>query len=469
MIPKIGAAPPAAERKIDMEHISRRPQLPPMKPALEALFQEKTISVEEAAGLVKSGQNVYIGCCTSYARAVADALSARCGELENVTIGCSNIIPPMSFLDCDRPEAFRISTYFMGYEERRGLKLGNTDYTSVHLGQVDQWCYHTFHTDIAFFDVSLPDEEGYMSFGISGCCMHPFIQEEAKTIVLQINRHAPYVTGQQTKIHISQADYAVWADVEKETIPGGPMEADPETRAMSRFLLDQIPDGACIQLGIGGVATAVGYGLMNKNDLGCHTEMMSDSIMALMKAGVINNSRPKFIPGRTVVGFAFGSRDLYEYLDHNDKMWFGPFPVVNSPVNIARNDNMISINTAMSIDLFGQVAAEGMGGRQFSGTGGQGDYVRGAQLSRGGKSFLAFKSTVGTGKDGAPVSRIVPTFPPATIVTTPRSDVQYVVTEYGSVNLKHLTVRNRARALIALAHPDCRPELTRQAKQLGIF
>ena len=261
----------------------------------------------------------------------------------------------------------------------------------------------------------------------------------------------------------------VWADVEKENIPGGPMEEDAEIEAMSRYLLDQIPDGACIQLGIGGVATAVGYGLRTKNDLGCHTEMMSDSIMELMQAGVINNSRPKFIPGRTVVGFAFGTKKLYEYLDHNENMWFGPFPVVNSPVNIAKNDNMISINTAMSIDLFGQVAAEGMGGIQFSGTGGQGDYVRGAQLSKGGKSFLAFKSTLGTNPDGSPVSRIVPTFPPATIVTTPRSDVQYVVTEYGSVNLKHLTVRDRARALISLAHPDCRKELTEQARKLGLF
>lgn len=308
-----------------------------------------------------------------------------------------------------------------------------------------------------------------MSFGASGCCMHPFIQEETDNIVLQINRFSPYVTGQRTKIHISQARHVVWADVEKETIPGGPAEEDPTVAAMSRYLLDQIPDGACIQLGIGGVATAVGYGLMSKNDLGCHTEMMSDSIMALMKAGVINNSRPKFIPGRTVVGFAFGSRALYEFLDHNEDLFFGPFPVVNNPVNIAQNDNMISINTAMSIDLFGQVAAEGMGTRQFSGTGGQGDYVRGAQLAKGGKSFLAFSSTVGVGSDGTPKSRIVPTFPPATIVTTPRSDVQYVVTEYGVVNLKPLTTRDRARALIDLAHPDCRGMLTAEAKKLGLL
>ena len=216
-----------------------------MNQTLEQEFREKTLSKEQAAALVQSGQGVYIGCCTSYARAIADAIAARSEELEGVTIGCSNIIPPMSFLDCANPGAFHICTYFMGYEERRAWQKGRADFTSFHLGQVDQWCRETFHPDIAFFDVSLPDEEGYMSFGASGVCMHPFIQEETDNIVLQINRFAPYVTGERTKIHISQAKHVVWADEEKETVPGGPMEADRETEAMARFLLDQIPDGAC--------------------------------------------------------------------------------------------------------------------------------------------------------------------------------------------------------------------------------
>lgn len=423
----------------------------------------------QAAALVRSGQKVYIGCCTSYARAIADALAARSEELEDVTIGCSNIIPPMRFLDCAHPNAFRICTYFMGYEERRALQAGRADFTSVHLGQVDQWCRETFRPDIAFLDVSLPDENGWVSLGASGCCMHPYILEETPTVVFQLNRFSPYVTGLDTLVPLSAARYLVRADVEKETIPGGVMEADPETAAMSRYILDEIPDGACLQIGIGGVANAVTYGLRTKNDLGCHTEMMSDALMVLMQEGVINNSRPKFIPHRSVAGFAFGSKALYEFLDHNEKMYFGPFPVVNHPANIAQNENMISINTAMSIDLFGQVAAEGIGPHQFSGTGGQGDYVRGAQMAKGGKSFLAFKSTVGQNPDGSRKSRIVPCFPPATIVTTPRSDVQYVVTEQGVVNLKPLTTRDRARALIDLAHPDCRPELVEGARKLGIF
>ena len=206
-----------------------------MNDLLKQEFDAKTITAAQAAALVQSGQSVYIGCCTSYARAIADALAARSQELEGVTIGCSNIIPPMAFLDCANPDAFRISTYFVGYEDRRALWAGRADYTSVHLGQVDQWCRHTFHPDIAFFDVSLPDEEGYMSFGASGCCMHPFIQEETDNIVLHINRFAPYVSGERTKIHISQAKHVVWADVEKETVPGGPMEADQETAAMTEL------------------------------------------------------------------------------------------------------------------------------------------------------------------------------------------------------------------------------------------
>lgn len=440
-----------------------------MNQALLREFQQKEMTPAQAAALVKSGDTVYIGACTSYARGITDALSARAGELENVTLACSNIFPPFSPLDCEGREAFRINTFFMGYEERRGIGLGMTDFTSVHLSQVDQWCRETCPADIAFFDVSLPDENGYMSFGASGCCMHTFVREKAKTIVLQVNRHAPYVYGEENLIHISQAQHIVRMDVAKEEVPIPPENDDPEIQQMSDYLLDQIPDGACLQLGIGGVSSVVGYGLKHKNDLGIHTELMTDSMMFLMKEGVVNNSRKNFLPGRSVAGFAFGSQELYEFLDHNEKVYFGPFPLVNNCLNVAKNDNVVSINTAVSMDLMGQVAAESIGLRQYSGVGGQLDFIRGAQLSKGGKSFLAFKSTVGVRPDGAPMSRIVPVFPANSVITTPRADVQYVVTEYGCVNLKVLSMRDRVRAMISLAHPDCRPELTSQAKALGLL
>lgn len=440
-----------------------------MTETLKQEFKDKELTPQQAAALVQSGQTVYIGACTSYARGLTDALAERAGELEDITLACSNIFPPLTPLHSTHPEAFRVSTYFMGAEERRGLALGVTDFTSVHLSQVDQWCLETCPADIAFFDVSLPDENGYMSFGASGCCMHTFVRDKAKTIILQINRFAPYVYGEANMIHISEADYCVYLDVEKEAITDIPDENDKEIWRMSDYLLEQIPDGACIQLGIGGVASAVGFGLKDKNDLGAHTEFMTDSFMYLMKRGVLNNSRKNFMPGRTVVGFAYGTKELYEFLDHNEQMYFGPFPVINNPLNIARNDNMISINTAVSMDLMGQVASESIGLRQYSGTGGQADYVRGAQLSKGGKSFLAIKSTVGTDQDGGPISRIVPVLSEGSIITTTRSDVQYVCTEYGCVNLKILSMRDRVRAMISLAHPDCRPHLTAEAKRLNLL
>lgn len=440
-----------------------------MTETLKQEFRDKEITPQQAAELVKSGDTVYIGACTSYARALSDALAARSEELDQVTLACSNIFPPLTALDSSHREAFRINTYFMGREERRALKLGMTDYTSVHLSQVEQWCRETAPADVAFLDVSLPDEYGYMSYGVSGCCMHSFVAEAAKTIVLQINRFAPYVYGEGNLIHISDADYVVYQDIEKETVSQSPDSQDADTMKMSDYLLDQIPDGACIQLGIGGVASVLGFALKDKNDLGAHTELMTDSLMYLMKRGVINNKRKTFMTGRTVVGFACGSPELYQYLDHNEQVYFGPFSFVNNPINIAKNDNMISVNTVVSIDLTGQVCSESIGRRQYSGVGGQGDYVRGAQLARGGKSFLAFKSTVGTDRDGAPVSRIVSAFQAGDIISTPRCDVQYVVTEYGCVNLKLLTMRDRAKALISLAHPDCRSQLTAEAKKAGLL
>ena len=215
------------------------------------------------------------------------------------------------------------------------------------------------------------------------------------------------------------------------------------------------------------MANAVGAGLRSKNDLGAHSELMTDSMMELMKLGVLNNSRKNYMKGLTVAGFAFGSDELYRFLDHNSGVFFMPFPEVNNPINIAKNSNMISINTALTIDLMGQVVADNLSGRQFSGTGGQLDFVRGAQLSRGGKSFIAVTSTVNS--RSGPLSRIVPQLPVGAAVTTPRSEVQYVVTEFGCVNLKTLNMKDRVRAMIGLAHPDFRPQLTEDAKRCGLL
>lgn len=303
-----------------------------------------------------------------------------------------------------------------------------------------------------------------MSYGASGIALHKYIKESADVILLQVNRNAPYIYGEDNTIHVSEATYIVEYDDKIETVKELPPD-DPDILKMSEYLLDQIPDGACIQLGIGGVASAVGYGLTSKNDLGLHTELISDSLMKLMKNGNITNTKKGFMPGKSVVGFSFGSQELYDYLDHNPDFHFARFPVVNNINNIAANDNFISINTAMSVDIFGQVAADNLGFRQQSGTGGQLDFVKGAQMSKGGKSFIAMSSSY-LDKNGVRRSKICTTFPAGTAITTPRSMTQYFMTEYGCVNLKCLTMKERIKAIISLAHPDFREQLTDETKHL---
>lgn len=437
-----------------------------MKEHLQAQYRAKLQTAQDAVKLVRSGDNVYIGTCSSTADALCEALAGRKNELEHITLTCSMPLRNLEILAGDNPEQFRINTYFMGPRERAGLARGITDFTSVHLSQVDIWCRETVPADVVFFEVSPPDENGYMSYGASGVVVNCYLKEGARNVILQVNRNAPYVYGEQNLIHISEADVIVEADAELPENPNLPVDETIQT--ISGFIVDQVPDGACVQLGLGGVANAVGFGLAKKNDLGGHTELMTDAMMELMKTGVLNNSRKTYMEGVTVAGFTFGSRELYRFVDHNPNMYYVPFPVVNNPVNIAKNDNMISINTAMSIDLLGQVCADNLGGRQYSATGGQLDFVRGAQMSKGGKSFIAITSSVESKTQGRS-SRIVSRLPAGSVVTTPRSDVQYVVTEYGCVNLKPLSMKDRVRAMIGLSHPDFRDQLTEDARKFGLL
>ena len=428
-------------------------------------YRARLMTAQEALRMVHSGDRVYIGTCSSVAEGLCDVLADRADELEDVTLLSSNVVAPLRILE-GKSDTFRLHSYFLGPQERNMLRAGRGDYTSVHLHEIEIFCRETSAPNVALLEVSPPDEEGYMSFGPSGVILHCYVAEVADKVILQVNQNAPYVFGERAKIHVTEADAIVEA-----TYPIGERKfelPDNTVRSISTRILEQIPDGSCIQLGIGNVATAVGFGLEEKNDLGIHSEMMSDSLMHLMKKGVVNNSRKNFMTGKSVVGFACGSRELYEFLDHNEEMYFMPFPQVNDVALIGMNDNMISINSAMSVDIFGQVAADNIVGKQISGVGGQIDFVRGAQASRGGKSFIAMTSTFIDGK-GKRQSRIVPCFPAFTAVTTPRSDIQYLVTEYGCINLKPLLMRDRIRAIISLAHPDYRDGLLDAARAANLL
>ena len=429
-------------------------------------YQEKLRTAEDAVKVVRSGDRVYIGTASSIAYRLVDALYARRAELEDVVICQGLTSRQLPIFTPEASEHFSTTTYFAGPGERLGIRNHQTTFTSFHLSQIELWCREIAKPNVVFLEVSQPDEAGYMSYGAYGTTFHDYAREMADTVVLQVNRNAPYVLGEKTRVHVSQATWIVEADDEIDQVPNLPV--DDKLKTLSQYIVELIPDGATIQLGLGGISNAVGYGLREKNDLGIHTEMLTDSMMELSKMGVVTNKRKNFLPDKTVTAFAYGTRALYDYVDHNPQVYFAPFSFVNDPVNIAKNDNMISVNTAMSVDLYGQVAADCLGGKQQSATGGQLDYVRGAQMSKGGKSFIALTSTI-TSKSGAVSSRIVPAFPAGTAVTTPRSDVQYVATEFGCVNLKTLTMNDRVRALIRLAHPDFREELTRSAKQMGLL
>ena len=436
-----------------------------MKSELENEFKEKTVTAEEAVQVVRSGDTVYVGATSSVAYVLCEALGRRADEIEDVTIGCALISRPMKILN--HPN-FRCRSFFLGPYERESLRAGTSDfdYTSEHFSKIDLWCRETLCANVAFLEVSPPDENGYMNLGPTGIGIHGFVMDTAKIIVAQINENVPYVFGEHNTIHISQVDYVVCANSElpeDKRIP-----ASEAVDQIAGYIVDQIPDGACIQLGLGGVSEAVGYKLHCKNDLGIHTELMTSSMGELMKAGVVNNSRKAFVPGKTVAGSALGSKEFYRFLDRNPQVCFMPLTTVNQPAVIAQNDHMISINTAISIDLLGQVCADHINGCQYSGVGGQLDFVRGAQMSRGGKSFIAIESKTENKKLGR-VSKIVSRFPAGAVVTTPRSDVQYVVTEFGCVNLQPLSMKDRVRAMIGLAHPDFRASLRQEAEQFGML
>ena len=437
---------------------------------IEEVYRDKIMSGAEAAKLVKSGDRVYVGTASSFAYDMLDALWDRRDELEDVAILCSMSVRPsrMFSADHDGHNPFHVETFFLGAQERiahrkHGMPL---EFTCFHLSQIDLWCNYVGKPDVCFFQVSMPDENGMVSCGPSGGCMYTYLAENARNIVFECNAQVPYImNGEKHLLPLSMADAIVPADY-----PVSPLakdEVDDISQKISDLVMEEVPDGATIQLGLGKISTAVGYGLLQKNDLGIFSELFSEPMMELMKNGNVTNKNKGFMDGLSVFAFSMGSNEMYNFMDHNPDLYAGTFPFVNDPRNIAKNKRMMSINTAMSVDLFGQVAADSMGFTQQSAVGGQIDFVKGAQWSEGGKSIIALASSFE--RDGQRQSKICLNFPAGTAVTTPRSEVQYIATEYGCVNLKKLNMSDRVRAMISLAHPDFRDQLRDEAREHGLI
>jgi acyl-CoA hydrolase len=428
-----------------------------------ARHEATAISAEHAASFVKSGMWLDYGTSLCQPDVFDKALAARAAELTNVKIRSCLSMRPRAVLDAD-PDGehfFWFSLHFSGYD-RRKHDAGRCSYMPLNLGEIPDY-YRRFiaPVDIVILKTCRMDANGFFNFSAANL-WHRAIIERARLVIVEVTDGNPYVLGEDNGVHVSEVDYIIEGDNQPAAELPNPPATDVD-RAVGRLITAEIEDGACLQIGIGGMPNAVCSQLLESSarNLGVHTEMMTDGIIDLYQAGRITGTHKTLNPGKIVYTFALGSKRLYDSLDRNPDLQCCPVDHTNPSHLIMQNDRVVSINNTTQIDLQGQAASESDGHRHISGTGGQLQFVRGAYASRGGKSFICLSSTYD--KRGERKSRIVLNLTPGNIVTTPRSDVMYVVTEYGMVNLKGKSVPERAMALISIAHPDFREDLERQA------
>jgi 4-hydroxybutyrate CoA-transferase len=431
----------------------------------ESIYRSKVCDVDTAVACIKSGDRVYIGSGAGVPIQLIAGLMQRAGAIEQSRLHDVEIVHILTFADAPyvAPEyegIFRHNALFIGPNVRCAVQEGRADFTPIFLSEIPELFRNgTLPIDIAMISLSAPDEHGFCSFGVEVGTTRP-AAETARVVVAEINRQMPRTLG-NSFIHLSRLDHVVEVDY---PLPEAPQGGSSELHMrVGERIAEMIPDGATLQMGLGSIPDAVLKNLKNHQDLGVHTELFSDGIIDMVEAGVITCARKTFHPYKIVAGFLFGSERLYRFAHNNPIIELHPTDYVNDIVNIAQNDNMIAINSALQIDLTGQVCADSIGSRFYSGVGGQVDFIRGAARSKGGKPIIAFLSTARQGS----VSRIVPALNQGSGVVTTRNDVHYVVTEYGTASLHGKTVRQRAKELINIAHPKFRDELTKAACELG--
>ncbi len=429
-------------------------------------YEKKKMTAKQAAELISSGDRIAatFGVNTPYV--ILEAIGERRKELKDVTLFVHSLMEPVSWLDNETEENIHVISGFIGPGERDGEKKGwKADTIAYQLYRQDEVMLRVIKANVGIVQLTPPDENGYCYLGCSALGVKEML-ETANLIIAQINSYNPAIFTEELCVHVSQLDAVVEADRPLPIMESG--EPDETDKQVASHIVERVPNGATLQIGVGSISNAVGYYLEYHKDLGIHTELYTDSMMYLTKKGAVNNSKKMLYPQKAVMGLAGGSKEMYEFLDKNPRILNKAIEWVNNPSVIAQNNDLISINACIGIDLLGQVSSESFGFRQYSGSGGQLDFVRGAQRSPGGKSFLAMRSTVQK-KDGTVLSKITLTHPIGSAITVPRTDVEYVVTEYGVVNLQNQSIDYRARALISIAHPDFRDQLTFEAKKAGII
>ena len=417
----------------------------------------KIVTAAEAVSGIRSLEQVYVHCAAAAPSVLLDALVARANELEDVGVVHLHIEGPGPHLAPEMAGHFRHRALFIGPNARSAVHEGRADYVPVFLSDVPRlFTSGALALDAVFVNATPPDRHGFCSLGTSVEAMHAAIGA-AKTVIVQFNRSMPRTLG-DSFIHVNEIDLAVDVDVPPYAHELGPI-GDVERR-IGEFVADLVPDGATLQLGIGAIPAATALALRDKHDLGIHTEMFTDSVVDLVEAGVVNGSRKERNRGKIVTAFVMGSQRLYDFVHDNPMVEMRPVDFTNDTHVIRSFDRMVAINSAIEVDLTGQVVADSIGHRLYSGVGGQMDFVRGAGLAAEGRAVIALPSTAA----GGTISRITPSLREGAGVVTTRAHVRTVVTEWGVAELFGKSTRERAKALISIAHPDFRDQLTAAAQ-----
>lgn len=429
---------------------------------VEKVYHSKLADLELAAGMVKSNSRIYVSGNAATPTPLLEALSQRKNELENVELVHVLQLGSDPFLAPEMEGHFRRRSLFVGPADREAVNSGRADYVPISLHQIP-WLFKrgVLPLDYALVQVSPPDEFGFVSLGVEIIAAKAAV-ESARRVIALVNPQMPRTLG-DTFVHVSK--FAAFVEVDFP-LPVLPRDSFGEVEAkIGKFVADLIDDGCTLQMGIGAIPDAVLANLIGRQDLGVHTEMISDGVMEALEKGIVTGQRKSLLPGKVVGTFVLGSERLYRFVHNNPLFEMRPADWVNNPFNVARNDNMIAINSALEVDTTGQVCADSIGTRIYSGFGGQLDFIRGAAASNGGKPIIALPSS---GKNGT-LSRIVPLLKTGAGVVTTRADVHYVVTEYGVAELFGKSLRERAQALIGIAHPNFREELSKAAFERGLL
>lgn len=425
-------------------------------------FKKKRVTAAEAVSVIKSGQRIYMGGNAATPYVLARSLAARRDELRDVELVHVLLLGEDPFSRPGMEGHFRHNSLFVGPADRGAINDGRADYVPIFLHQIPNLFYSAqMPIDVALLHLSPPDEHGFMSYGVEVLCSKA-AAETAKVVIAQVNEEMPRVLG-DSFIHVSRVDKIVEVS---EPLPELRMNPATEVeKKIGGFIADLIEDGSTLQLGIGGIPDAVLAALGDRRDLGIHTEMVSDGVMQSIENGRITGERKSIHPRKVILTFLLGSKSLYDFADNNPIFEAHPSDYTNHPFIVSQNDNMVAVNSAIEVDITGQVCSDSIGRYIYSGFGGQVDFIRGAAHSKGGKPIIALPSTA----KGGTMSRIVPFLKEGAGVVTTRADVTYVVTEYGVAYLHGKNLQERTQALIRIAHPDFRDDLIKEAKARNLL